>query len=93
MTDEELDRMELLWRRRVRIRDIANELGYSACRISQVASENRYRFPNRRHKVDSKRMEVWVERILAGRATIGDATRDMGVSRETVRKRLHERKA
>lgn len=93
MTGEELDRMELLWSRHVRIRDIANELGYSACRISQVARENRDRFPNRRHKVDNDRMEVWVERILAGRATIGDAMRDMGVSRETVRKRLHERKA
>lgn len=90
MTDDELDRMELLWLRRVPIKDIADTLGYSRATIAVVARNDRKRFPYRRNRVDDGRLAIWLERIRAKRATLDDAAHALGIHRETVRRRLHE---
>lgn len=90
MTDDELDRMELLWLRRVPIKDIADKLGYSRATIAVVARNDRKRFPYRRNRVDDGRLAIWLERIRAKRATLDDAASALGIHRETVRRRLHE---
>ena len=90
MTDDELDRMELLWLRRVPIKDIADALGYSRATITITACNDRDRFPYRRNRVDDSRLAIWFERIRAKRATLDDAASALGIHRETVRRRLHE---
>lgn len=93
MTAENLDRMERMWADGASIYEMASELGYSIDYLCAIACRNRKRFPLRRSKVDEERMSKWVARIHAGRASIKEAAKAMGVNTETVRRRMHGRKA
>lgn len=88
MTEDELDKMELLWKRRVRVADIASKLGYTEQTVYANARMHRDRFPTRHKKVRYGDMMLWVERVRAGRCTIAEAAKALGVSYESVRKRV-----
>lgn len=88
MTEDELDTMELLWRRRVRVVDIARRLGYTEQTIYANARMHRDRFPRRHRKARHDEMELWVERVRARRCTVAEAAKALGVSYESVRKRV-----
>lgn len=88
MTEDELDTMELLWKRRVRVVDIARKLGYTEQTIYANARMHRDRFPSRHRKARPDEMELWVERVRAGRCMVAEAAKALGVSYESVRKRV-----
>lgn len=92
MTDAELDLVERLWHEDVPAKHIARELGYSTATILSVAYHNRERFPYRHKRVDKAKMDIWIERILAGRVSIRKACKELGVSHETVASRVRERR-
>ena len=91
MTDDELDRMERLWREGMSSKGIASVMGYERQTILAVASRHRERFPYRYKPVDTERMAEWVGRCLRGEATQLQAARALGVSETTVWQ--HVRKA
>ena len=93
MTEAELDRFELLWKRRIPVKQIAKELGYTPQTLNETASKNRERFPYRRNKIDDNRLSIWIERILAGRAGVAQTAKKLGISEDTVRIRLRRRRA
>ena len=92
VTDAELDLFERLWREDVPAKHIAKEMGYSTKTILSVAYHNRERFPYRHKRVDKAKMDVWIERILAGRVSVRKACKELGVSHETVASRVRERR-
>lgn len=92
MTEAELDRFELLWKRRTPVKRIAKELGYSVNSILSIASRNRDRFPYRHRPVDNKKMDVFVERIIDNRMTVDDAARLLNVNSATVAIRVNRRR-
>ena len=93
MTDADLERFELLWNRGIPVKQIASELGYSYQTLNDIAVNYRDRFPYRRKKVDERKLSLWVDRILAGRAGVAQTARQLGISEETVRIRLRKRRA
>lgn len=88
MTPEELDEMELLWKRRTPIKEIAKKMQYGVSTIRATVKMNRDRFPYRRTQVPQGKKELWVARIRAGRATASDAARELDVHPYTVKKWL-----
>ena len=88
MTPEELDEMELLWKRRMPTKDIAERLGYSEENIKATVGRMRDRFPYRHTFVPRGKKELWVARIRAGRATVSDAAQALDVHPYTVKKWL-----
>lgn len=96
MTEDELDQAEVLWRRKVPVKEIARQLGYSEQGLQYNLRKNRDRFPPRRVNrikgIESK-LGIWFDRILAGRVTIHDVATKFGVSDESVRKRLRRYEA
>jgi len=96
MTEDELDQAEVLWRRKVPVKEIARRLGYSEQGLQYNLRKNRDRFPPRRvnriKDIESE-LGIWFDRILAGRATIHDVATKFGVSDESVKKRLRRYEA
>lgn len=90
MTDEELSMAEELWRRGLSARQIGNAMGYAESSIITCAYRNRDRFPLRRRPVDEEKMSRHITLVLAGRETVAAAVKAMGISRETMRRRLKE---
>lgn len=84
MTPDELDQMERLWAARMHVTDIADRLGYSPVTVQQTAARNRARFLHRHKHVPRETARLWVEKIKAGRATVAETARKLGVHPVTV---------
>lgn len=84
MTPDELDEMERLWAARMHIADIADRLGYSPVTVQQTMARNRARYPYRHKHVPRATAELWVEKMRAGRATVAETARRLGVHPVTV---------
>ena len=93
MSEDELYEMEQMWREGVPARKIAERMGYAYQYVLRVATNHRERFPYRVRKVDEKKMAMWVERIMSGRATYQQATRALGVCKRTIEVRVQRREA
>lgn len=90
MTSDELDRMELLWQRRLPIKVIADRLGYSIPRIRQVVSGHRDRFPARRHDISVDEKQRQIKRILNGEVSKQDVSTELNVRLSTVERWMRE---
>jgi len=88
MTPEELDTMDSMWGQGAPLKEISLKLGYCVSTIQHNMAMDRERFPLRYNKVSNRQMDIWVERIRLGQATVAEAARAMVVNKETVRKRL-----
>lgn len=66
------------------VSDIADRLGYSPVTVQQTAARNRARFPHRHKHVPRETARMWVEKIKAGRATVAETARRLGVHPVTV---------
>jgi transposase len=93
MTSGELDRLELLWKRKVSLKQIAKELGYSVDGVMYWITKDRERFPARRHKPDERRLSILIPSIIAKKMTCEAAARELGVSTNTVRRRVRRYEA
>lgn len=91
MTEDELDRFELLWKRRVTLREISKDLGYSLGGLRYYLKADPVRFPPRHKKFDKKKLEELEPRIRAGRMSIADVARVLGVPYETARRHMRKR--
>lgn len=92
MTEQEIDHMHEMWLGGAKIADIARDMCYSKSTVYKIMRNDRDRFPLRNRRINDHKMEVWIARILAGRATISDVMTDMRVSRSSVEKRLYRAK-
>lgn len=90
MTSEEKERIVSLWCEGVPVKDISDQVGYAITTILAFACRHRDRMPRRRKPVDDDALEIWLERIMAGRARPCDAARALGISVESVRIRLRK---
>lgn len=84
MTPKELDELERLWRGRKPISEISKRMGFSEQAIQGTVSRDRARFPYRHKRVPRAVAELWVEKIKAGRVTVAEAARKLGVHPVTV---------
>lgn len=91
MTEKELDVMESLWREGLSAKRIASETGYCVQYIYWIANRYRDRFPYRRHIPDPAYKELIIERVLAGRMSITEASRKLNIHYESVRKVVRKR--
>ena len=85
MTSDELDEIERIWLEGVPFAEIARTMSYTEIHIRHVASDNRDRLPYRRRSIPRERREEWASRIIAGDATVADAAREFGVTKNAVR--------
>ena len=92
MTDAELDMLEMLWKRKVKIKDIAKAMGYPAPVISVEVCKDRERFPLRNKKVNEEVMAVKVMDIIEGRTDALAVSKELGLNIETVRRRVRNKK-
>lgn len=88
MTPDELDRMERMWAQGMRVRQIARQVGYSSRHVMNVIGMHRYRFPRRRRELTDEEWAAWIERIRSGELTPKQVRDELGVCKESVRRRM-----
>lgn len=92
MTEAELDLLEMLWKRKVKIKRIAEVMGYPATTISVEVCKDRERFPLRNQKVNEEVMAVKVMDIIEGRTDALAVSKELGLNIETVRRRVRNKR-
>lgn len=91
MTPEELDKLEVLWKRGDSIADIAKQMSYAECTISRNMSKDRVRFPKRYCLARNRqRVDQYVYRILSGRMKVKEVALVFGVREQSVRNWIKE---
>lgn len=85
MDAKTLLQMKRLWEQGVKIADIGAELGYSPHYVANVAQRYRDLFPYRKSTMRAKRhRDMWVARVVAGRASVAQAAAALGVHPYTI---------
>ena len=84
LTPEQMCKVERLWRGRKPIEEIARRTGVSEYVVQGAVRRDRKRFPLRHKHVPRATAELWVEKIRAGRATVAETARTLGVHPVTV---------
>ena len=90
MTTGEYRKMVEMWRDGAKLKDIADELGYSRTYLNHVIIKNRQDFPYRCKKVDPKKRDLWMTRLWAGRVTRREVADACGCSISAVNKWYEE---
>ena len=88
MSPELEDLFAQMWADGVPLKEIASEIGYSFSALNAYACDHRDKFPMRRVLVpenDGMRAR-WMLRLSAGRCTVDDVAKALGVSSQTVRR-------
>lgn len=84
LTPVQMSEVERLWRGRKPIGEIARLMGVPEYVVQNAVRRDRKRFPPRHKHVPRATAELWVEKIRAGRATVAEAARTLGVHPVTV---------
>lgn len=85
MTDDEVEYMADMWDEGLKVKEIAERIGYSFATVYGKIVSDRDKFPLRNKRVPLEDRRTWAMLISSGAATVDEAARSTGVSRSAVR--------
>ena len=88
MTPEEIDEMERMWASGMSFKEMERRMGYATRTMADVMKAKRHRFPKRLPLLTDEEWSPWLKRIESGELTQTQVCAELGVCKETVRKRM-----